>query len=288
MAELPGRYNRVKDYRQGKGWSQAELARLAGISRAAVSAIEINRLVPSVAAALSLARALDCSVEELFDAARTGTVEPGWAWPSLQEPCRFWHASIGVRTLRYPVEVTPLGLIAHDGVCRGGVCRSNGDFSPEKTLVLACCDPAAGLLAVEYARTTGFRLLVLPRSSGRALTLLKQGLVHAAGAHLSTAEDRGGNVSAVHEHFAEGMSLLRVARWEEGLAVSPDIAVKSVGEALGARLAWVGREIGSGARQCLDQLRPGPPAPRHQAFDHRGVAEPMSESASGWRAKKRA
>ena len=58
--------NRVKALRLGRGWSQAELAQRAGISRAAVSAIEIERLVPSVAAALALAEAFGCRVDALF------------------------------------------------------------------------------------------------------------------------------------------------------------------------------------------------------------------------------
>jgi DNA-binding XRE family transcriptional regulator len=47
-------------------WSQADLAQRAGISRAAVSAIEGERLSPSVATALALAAVFECSVEELF------------------------------------------------------------------------------------------------------------------------------------------------------------------------------------------------------------------------------
>ena len=46
-----------------------------------------------------------------------------------------------------------------------------------------------------------------------------------------------------------------------------------------ARLSWVGREPGSGARFCLDQLRPHRPAPRRLAYDHRGVAEAVR---CGW------
>ena len=58
--------NLVKLYRRQRGWSQAELARRAGVSRTAVSVVEVNRLVPSVAAALSLASAFGCTVEGLF------------------------------------------------------------------------------------------------------------------------------------------------------------------------------------------------------------------------------
>ena len=58
--------NRVKQFRHERGWSQDYLAEKYGISRSAVSAIEIQRLVPSVNAALALAKAFECQVEELF------------------------------------------------------------------------------------------------------------------------------------------------------------------------------------------------------------------------------
>ena len=52
------------------------------------------------------------------------------------------------------------------------------DRSP---VLVAGCDPAAGLLAAEYARQTGRRMIVLRRSSGRALRLLEQPRVVEAG-----------------------------------------------------------------------------------------------------------
>src|SRR5215213_2696436 len=104
MTEKQAPHNRVKALRLGRGWSQEELARRAGISRTAVSAVEGNRLVPSVAAALSLAAAFGCSVEELFGVAPSAADGPEWAWPAPKEPCRFWHAGVGGRTLLYPVE----------------------------------------------------------------------------------------------------------------------------------------------------------------------------------------
>src|SRR5258707_4339928 len=111
-------FNRVKAVRAHRGWSQEELARHAGISRAGVSAIEINRLVPSVATALALATALGCSVEHLFGGARTGMSEAAWAWPPQSDPCRFWHAQVRERWLLYPVEATPAGVIEHDGISK--------------------------------------------------------------------------------------------------------------------------------------------------------------------------
>jgi putative molybdopterin biosynthesis protein len=66
MANPDVLHNRVRARRLERAWSQLDLAEQAGVSRTAVSAIEGNRLIPSVGAALSLARAFRCTVEELF------------------------------------------------------------------------------------------------------------------------------------------------------------------------------------------------------------------------------
>jgi molybdate-binding protein/DNA-binding XRE family transcriptional regulator len=278
MAEALTR-NLVKPSRQQRGWSQAELARRAGISRAAVSAIEIDRLVPSVAAALSLATAFGCAVEDLFGLAPHGQAEAEWAWPPPSAPCRYWLAQVRGRVLRYPAEATAAGVVGHDGVFRDGAFTASGDAGATTTLVLACCDPAAGLLASEYARVTGFRLLVLPRSSRQALTLLGQGLIHAAGVHFATDDEPDGNVRTIRGTLGADYRLLRVARWQEGLSVAPATEVRNVGDALRARLRWIGREPGSAARQCLDTLLADRPAPRRMAQDHRGVADAIR---CGW------
>ncbi|MEU9372661.1 helix-turn-helix transcriptional regulator [Streptomyces sp. NPDC048255] len=57
---------RVRERRLGLRWSQEELAAASGVSRQSVAAVESGRQVPSVTAALGLAAALGCSVEELF------------------------------------------------------------------------------------------------------------------------------------------------------------------------------------------------------------------------------
>ncbi len=58
--------NDLRDRRTLRGWSQEQLARRSGLSRAGISAIETGRLIPSAAAALALAAALECRVEDLF------------------------------------------------------------------------------------------------------------------------------------------------------------------------------------------------------------------------------
>jgi molybdate-binding protein/DNA-binding XRE family transcriptional regulator len=268
----------VKACRVEHNWTQAELAERAAISRAAVSAIEINRLVPSVAAALSLAKALGCTVEDLFGAIDDATGAAAWAWPSVHEPCRYWEAVVGSRTLRYPAEATACGTLGHDGIYAGGSFLAHGQSAPQMTLVLACCDPAVGILASELARSSGVRLIALSRSSREALALLGKGLVHAAGIHFGEGASSEGNIRAVKSQLGEGYRLVRSARWQEGLSLAPGLGARSVRAALAADLRWVGREPGSAARQCLDELRPNRP-PRRLARDHRGVAEAVR---CGW------
>ena len=274
-----GLENRVRDYRARRGWSQEGLARRAGLSRAGVSAIETGRLVPSAAAALALAAAFGVRVEDIFSLPRPAPEGVSWAWEPAALPSRYWRAEVGGTTRLFPAEPTPLGVVPHDGVARGAgpVPSEPGGADPGATLVMACCDPAVGLLADALARAAGVRLIALTRPSRAALDLLGRGLVHAAGVHLARAGD--GNDAAVREAVGPGYVLLRVARWEEGVAFGPARRLRTVGEAVRSGLRWVGREVGSGARQCLDELLGDRTPPRRQAHDHRGVAEAVR---AGW------
>lgn len=269
--------NRLKSLRLQRGWSQAELAERARISRAAVSAIEIQRLVPSVGAALSLAAVLGITVEELFGRTADAS-EPAWAWTPQRTPCRYWQALVNGRELHFPVEATP-AVIPHDGVFRDGRFERSGDAAPEMTLVMASCDPAVSLLASALMQASGIRLLVLPRSSRKALELLRQDLVHVAGVHLATDDEPDANAKAARESLGPTGRLLRVGAWQEGLAVEHSAGIRSVRSALRSDLRWVGREPGSAARQCLDELLPRRSPPRRLARDHRGVAEAVR---CGW------
>ena len=57
---------RLRLARQARGFSQQQLAAMAGVSRQAVSAVESGQSDPSLRAALGLARALGMTVEEVF------------------------------------------------------------------------------------------------------------------------------------------------------------------------------------------------------------------------------
>lgn len=58
--------NRLKLLREKKGLSQAELARLAGVTRQALSAVEANKQDPSLQLALKISRILTADIEEIF------------------------------------------------------------------------------------------------------------------------------------------------------------------------------------------------------------------------------
>lgn len=272
--------NPVQARRLAREWSQAELAERAGISRAAVSAIEGERLSPSVATALALAAVFECSVEELFGRPQLATSSaPSWAWLPRGEACRYWEAAVGGRRRLYPVEAVGLNPMPHDGVWQGGGLRAGGPAAAEKTLVLASCDPAAGLLAAEYARESGFRLLVFPRGGRAALDLLGQGLVHVAGVHYSTEASPGRNAENVRAQLAGDCRLLRVAKWESGIALAA--ADRSwLAESVARRpLRWAAREAGSAARECLDELLGRRRFAGREVNGHAAVAEAVR---AGW------
>ena len=140
----------------------------------------------------------------------------------------------------------------------------------------------ASLLAAEYARQTGQRMIVLRRSSGAGSCgcSSQRARVHVAGVHLSAAGEppRQRRCRRPRDRPARRCC----CGWPSGKRDrrSPrSQRVASIRGLLRKRLRWVGREPGSGARQCLDELLPPHTKPSRIAFDHRAVATALS---SGW------
>ena len=105
--------------------------------------------------------------------------------------------------------------------------------------------------------------------------------MHAAGVHLSRADDPGGNSQGRPRQARRGIQ--PAPRRPLGRRYRPGArACRSArsGRPCIPTLRWIGRENGSGARQCLDELLGSRrPAPRCLASNHRGVAEAVR---SGW------
>jgi molybdate-binding protein/DNA-binding XRE family transcriptional regulator len=279
MAMILSSPSLLATFRGRHGWSQVDLADKTGVSRAEISAIETGRVVPSVVVALKLAAALGESVEAIFGVAR-GQESVPWAWPSTVADGRVWRATINGRVFVYPVEETAAGMIPHDGSVTSQRLDLVTDARPERTLVVAGCDPLAGVLAHEMAERHGIRVLPLLRSSTEALDLLKRGLIHVAGVHWANDEEPNANTRVVRERLGRGYALVHQVRWDTGIAVAASRPERQVRELLRANVQWVNREKGSAARQALDRLlgrRARPSGYTRVVRDHRSVAAAVSQ-----------
>jgi molybdate-binding protein/transcriptional regulator with XRE-family HTH domain len=265
----------LASFRQQRGWSQAALAERSGVSRTEISAIETGRLAPSVAVALRLAAVFNETVETLFRTpSRSATID--WAWEQQAGDRRCWWGSVDGRLLAYPIEHTAAGSIPHDDD------TSPQEARPDRTLIMAGCDPLAGLLVHEMGARHGIRVVPLLRSSAEALDLLRRGLVHVAGLHFTDAGGRSTNHLRVKSILGSGYRLLHQVQWESGIAVVATRKERTADALLRANVRWVNREEGSAARQAFDLLlasRRKPSGYSHVVRDHRAVAATIS---SGW------
>lgn len=59
--------NRIRLLRAERGWSQAELADMVGVSRNSINSIENGKFDPSLPLGFRIAHAFDLAVEGVFD-----------------------------------------------------------------------------------------------------------------------------------------------------------------------------------------------------------------------------
>jgi molybdate-binding protein/transcriptional regulator with XRE-family HTH domain len=268
MTEAPGSTGaNLRLARQARGFSQQQLASMAGVSRQAVSAVESGHSDPSLRVALALAHALGMAVEELF-----GPGEP--AAPVLATCIaplrggtdRVALAPVGDRFVALPLRgdtAAGLGFLPAGGLANPAnvavpaVATGPADAGPEQiavrpigpprpTLVVAGCDPALPLLATPLSLLDPpMAFAWWPCGSGAALRLASQGLVHAAGIHA-----KGGNGQQV----PDGAAQVGFTAWREGLVLRRDLrsAVTGLGAIAKHRLRIVNREPGAEARRLLD------------------------------------
>jgi len=63
---MPELTNSLREAREARGWTQAQLAEMVGVSRKTINTVENGVFVPSTVIALKLAKALSEPVEALF------------------------------------------------------------------------------------------------------------------------------------------------------------------------------------------------------------------------------
>jgi putative molybdopterin biosynthesis protein len=249
---------RLRHARQARGFSQLQLAGMAGVSRQAVSAVEAGLSDPSLRVALALSRALGMTVEELFGPAIAEPAVPARPLAALGPPgARVSLAPVGESLVALPLSgatITRAGFSPAGGRVVGhGEVRPLGP--PRPTLIVAGCDPALPLLE----RPLGLldppvSFLWWPCASREALTLAAAGLVHVAGAHL---RGRSGdyNTGAARELLTGGAEIIGFCSWREGLVLRPELAgsASSVRDVADRGLRLVNREPGAEARRVLDR-----------------------------------
>jgi molybdate-binding protein/DNA-binding XRE family transcriptional regulator len=274
MAEAPGTTGaNLRLARQARGFSQQQLASMAGVSRQAVSAVESGHSDPSLRVALALGQALGLSVEELFGPGEPpAPVTAVSVAPLHGGTDRVALAPVGDRFVALPLRgdagsglgFVPAGGLANPANVAVSATASGTDDAgfeliavrpigpPRPTLVVAGCDPALPLLATPLALLDPpVAFAWWPCGSAAALRLAQLGLVHAAGVHT-----QGDKVEA-GQPLPDGAEVVGFTAWREGLAVRPDLRPVVTGLAAVARhrLRIVNREPGAEARRLLDAER---------------------------------
>ncbi|HSP81706.1 MAG TPA: helix-turn-helix transcriptional regulator, partial [Myxococcaceae bacterium] len=173
----------LKRQREEAGLSQLALAERVGVSRQALIAIEAGRAVPSTSLSLQLARALGCSVDDLFKLAPADGMDVSLA-RSSPGSVRVVIGQVEGRWVAHPL---PHGApAAADGILlQGSWSGSTGVAQPlvdaaclAHNVLVAGCAPLLGTLAQRVGlRYRDARVTWLPANSGRALDLLAAGLV---------------------------------------------------------------------------------------------------------------
>ena len=282
MTEGPGSTGaNLRLARQARGFSQQQLASMAGVSRQAVSAVESGHSDPSLRVALALAQALGMAVEELFGpgepAAPVAAVSVA---PLRGRTDRVALAPVGDRFVALPLRgdagaglgFLPAGGLANPAnlavaavaagvagnAAAGDKAAGNGTEliavrplgPPRPTLVVAGCDPALPLLATPLSLLDPpVAFAWWPCGSAAALRLASQGLVHVAGVHTKDSGEAG--------PLPDGAEVVGFTAWREGFAVRPDLkpAVTGLDAIARHRLRIVNREPGAEARRLLDAER---------------------------------
>jgi len=269
---------RLRLARQARGFSQQQLAGMAGVSRQAVSAVEAGHSDPSLRVAFALAQALGMTVEEVFGPA--DLAPPVAAIPVAPPDApggRVLLAPVGDRLVALPLRgdaAAGMGFVAAGGQAAlpatalpaatlpateaagpaAGTIAVRPIGPPRPTLVVAGCDPALPLLAPPLALLDPpVAFAWWPCGSGEALRLAAAGLVHAAGVHLRDAD--GGYNATAASHLPGGAEVVGFTAWREGLVLRPELApvITGVDSLVKDARRVVNREAGAEARRLLDR-----------------------------------
>ena len=257
---------RLRVVRRARGFSQLQLASMAGVSRKSVSAVESGISDPSLRVALALASALGMTVEELFgsdDAVAPVAARPVAPLGGLG--ARLTLALMGDEYVAFPLRgptagragFLPAGGLAagtdHD---QGPTRRKVRPIGPPRpTLVAAGCDRALPLLEAPLGLLDPpVAFTWWPCPSQEALRLAGAGLVHVAGTPLR-GPGSDYNITPAAGLLPDGGEVIGFCSWREGLVLRSGLADRTSGvqDVAERGLRLVNREPGAEARNLLDR-----------------------------------
>jgi molybdate-binding protein/DNA-binding XRE family transcriptional regulator len=264
--------NRLLEMRQKRGLGAAELAGAVGVSRQTIYAMEAGNYVPNTVVGLRLARVLSCRVEDLFilddepparpeslDATLIGGTQQSYEGQPVQL-CQVNGALVAVApdSLDWSLPAADAVLLSKPRSAKTGdvkVQPFHGNLDLSKRLLVAGCDPGISVLA-RHMRRAGVELVLINRNSTQALDLLKQGLVHIAGTHLSNSgEGVGDTLGPIRRVFdRRSVAVIGFSNWEEGIVVARGNPknIQSIGDFARKDVRIINREPGAAVRFMLD------------------------------------
>lgn len=264
--------NNLGTIRKLRGLSAAALAKLAGVSRQTIYAMERGGFVPNTMVALKLARALESTVEEIFALAETGqrkdrevrraVVVPGSDQIEAGQPLQL--CLIKKRLVASSPAPAPWYFPASDGIAaairkakdglEADVQTYNSPDEWRRRIVVAGCDPGMSVLA-RHALSAGLEIVLAHRNSSQSLALLRRGIVHVAGTHLRDQATGESNIPEIRRLFQRNsVTVISFAVWEEGIltAKGNPKAIRTIEDLCRSDVQMVNREAGAGSRLLLD------------------------------------
>src|SRR4051812_41844604 len=228
----------VREARLPAGLSQAALADAAGVSRQALGAIEAGLHRPGVDAALSIARAVGRSVEELFAA------ESSDARPAFGRPLAPGSGLLAARVGDDVVYAAAADALAVEGWPQPNAVLDGEDVkllpgADLDALIVVGCDPAVGTASALLPSGGRHRVIGLSGSTATALQAMRAGEAHAALVH-----NRPDRLPAP----PAGVLRLHLARWRVGVACRGRRA-RTVAELCDRRSRVVQREAGASTQK---------------------------------------
>lgn len=270
MSRQPEIENNLAVLRQKRGLAAAHLAKLAGVSRQTIYAMEAGTYVPNTTVALKLARALEVKVEDLFALPgelpvpefrmEQAALLPGGEAPGEGQPvelCRVDDRLVASAPSPVPWYFPASdAIVAADAGPRGKTKLRVFDAERQfqNRVLLAGCDPAISVLA-RHVQLAGSELVVAHRNSSQALELLKDRYIHVAGTHLRDEASGESNLPEVERRFARNaVAVVSFAVWEEGIVTARGNPkeIREIEDFARPDVTIANREAGAGSRKLLD------------------------------------